>query len=115
MIIPTLTPIRARRTSNSHILSTQNAPAPESTYKASPVSARVRVFINRQSQGKTRFVRMINSDGRLTISWISSGLRPSKWALMTPSAGAMAAPAMTVRRLMERMVYSNLFFMIKNV
>ena len=39
-------------------------------------------------------------------------LRPSKWALMTPNAGAMAAPAMTVSRLMERMVYSNLFFII---
>ena len=56
---------------------------------------------------------MIKSAGRLTMSWISSGFLPAKWALMTPSAGAMAAPAMTVSKLMERMVYSNLFF-IKN-
>ena len=55
---------------------------------------------------------MINSAGRLTINWINSGFRPSKWALMTPNAGAMAAPAMTVRKLMERMVYSSLRFTV---
>ena len=55
---------------------------------------------------------MMNSAGRLTISWISSGFLPEKWALMTPRAGAMAAPAMTVSRLMERMVNFNLPFMI---
>ena len=61
MIIPTLTPIRARKTSNNQILSTKKAPAPERTYKESPASANARVFIRRKSQGKTRFVRMIRS------------------------------------------------------
>ena len=115
MIIPTLTPIRARKTSSTQMSSTKKAPAPERTYKESPASANARVFIRRQSQGKTRFVRMINNAGRLTMSWISSGFLPAKCALITPSAGAMAAPAITVSKLMERMVYSNLFFIIKTV
>ena len=61
-------PIRARKTSRAQISSIKKATAPDKTYKASPVSARVHVFIKRQSLGNTRFVRMINNAGRQTIS-----------------------------------------------
>lgn len=47
---------------------------------------------------------ILDCAGRLTMSWMSSGFLPAKCALMTPSAGAMAAPAITVRSDMERMV-----------
>ena len=110
IIIPTLTPMRARINRSTQMLSTKNAPAPERTYNIKPVRARVRVFIKRHSRGYSRLVRIMNSAGRLTMSWMSSGLRPKKLALMTPRAGAMAAPAITVKRLIERMVKSNLLF-----
>ena len=112
MIIPTLTPISALKQSSTQMLSTKNAPAPARTYRESPASASVLVFIHRHRSGKTMLVRMINKAGRLTMSWISSGLCTSKCRLITPNAGAMAAPAMTVNRLMERMVKSSLLFFI---
>ncbi len=47
---------------------------------------------------------MIKSAGMLTINCISTLLYPLKCSWMTPNAGAMAAPAITVKREMERIV-----------
>lgn len=46
----------------------------------------------------------MKSEGRVTMSCTVSLLQFEKWALITPRAGAMAAPAITVRREMESIV-----------
>lgn len=79
-------------------------PAPNAIYLHNPVMAGVLVLMIRQSDGKKKFVRMMKSAGRLTMSWTVRLLWPAKCSRMTPKAGAIAAPAITVRSEMERIV-----------
>ena len=74
----------------------------------------MRVRISRQSGRKAKVVRMMNNAGRLTMSCTVIGLHEEKCSLMAPSAGAIAAPAITVSRLMERIaeVTPRMFFLI---
>ena len=73
-------------------------------YMPRPVTAIVLVRISLHRIGKNRLVMMMVSAGRLTISWTMSLLWSAKCDLITPSAGAMTAPAITVRREIERIV-----------
>ena len=47
---------------------------------------------------------MMKRAGRLTISCSVIAGAEEKWSLITPRAGAIAAPAITVKSEMERMV-----------
>ena len=104
IIIPTLTPSKALSARRVQIFPAKYAPAPAAIYSTSPVNARVRVRISLHNAGKKKLVMMMKSAGMLTISWTMMPLMSEKCSLMTPRAGAIAAPAMTVRREMERMV-----------
>ena len=58
---------------------------------------------------KMKFVITMNNAGTLMIICTNSGLLSAKWAWMTPSAGATAAPAITVKRKRDRMLTVKLF------
>jgi hypothetical protein len=87
----------------------KKAPVPETTYISRPVIASVLVFIKAHNLVKTRFVIMMKRAGIDTIICTTMSGFPAKCSLIVPSAGAMAAPAITVRREMERIVNVSVF------
>lgn len=87
--------------------SRKNAPVPETTYRTRPATAMLLVFATLHKSGKQRLVTMMKSAGRLTMNWIMRSGLPEKCAFTAQSAGAIAAPAITVKRLIERIVNVN--------
>ncbi len=102
--MPTETPNNARSMSITEILSKKKAPVPDMMYKARPAMAISFDFMNWHKRGKHRLVMMMKSAGRLTMNCIRRSGLSAKCAFTAHRAGAMAAPAITVRRLRERIV-----------
>lgn len=86
------------------MLSMRKHPAPAMMYSISPANANVLVLNKEQSFENVRFVRMMKRAGRLIISCTSISGSVEKWSLISPRAGKMAAPAITVRSEIERTV-----------
>lgn len=72
------------------------APQPNTMYIPRPISVRVFALQIRHIFSKNKFVTAMNTAGMLIISCTIIFDSPLKYSCITPSAGATAAPAITV-------------------
>ena len=114
MMIPTPTPTKALMISTRRIWLNAPAMQPPAVYNSRPIIVRVFAPNLLQSRGKILLVITIKIAGMLMIICTSTGELSTKYSWITPKAGAIAAPAITVKSDRDRMLTTSGFAVVSS-